>query len=269
MQNPLPPHEYSLFIKALYTFNLIKPQPPVTEQVKAPARGVTVEWGKYVANHVALCTDCHTPLDLNTGNFYEDSLFVGGGFMVGKPLGKVEEEKIDPIWAYGKNLTPDPETGIGNWTEEEFVTALKSGLSPDGKVRVATAMPYPYYTMWDETDLRATYKYLKTLQPVQRAVPPNIIHSKDITLGSGSARGKALFKAYCQPCHGENGTGGPATKVKLSEVAHSIDEKTLKEFISDGQINLWMPPFAKTLTTDQLDDVVAFIGSWDKSIATK
>lgn len=263
VKNPLAAHEYSFFTKALYTFGMIKPQPQVTEPVVAPPRGATVEWGKYLANHRALCTDCHTPFDQNTGTFFEDSLFVGGNFPIGQPLGKMAEEEIDPIWAYGPNLTPDSATGIGTWTEDDFVAVLKSGVGPDGRTRVATAMPYPYYKLWDEIDLRAMYRYLRTLEPVRKAVPPNIIYSKAIKEGSGVGRGKALFRSYCQPCHGVDGTGAPATKVTMSEVVHSIDDVMLKDFVRKGQMNLWMPAFGKTLTEDQLGDVLAFIRSWD------
>lgn len=45
----------------------------------------------------------------------------------------------------------------------------------------------------------------------------------------------------------------------LAEIANTIDDKTLKNFIADGQLNLRMPSFAKTLTSEQLDDVVAYI----------
>jgi mono/diheme cytochrome c family protein len=263
-RNPLPPHEYSFFVKALYAFGLIKPEPHVTEAVKAPPRGVTPEWGKYLANHVATCSDCHTSFDQGTGTFHNDSLFMGGNFRLGEPFGKAEEDKIDPIWAFGPNLTPDEETGLGKWTEDDFVRALKSGMGPDGKVRVATAMPYPYYKMWEEDDLRAVYRYLKTLTPTRRPTPPPFIYSKDITEGSGVPRGKALFKAYCKDCHGENGMGAPATKVKLGEVAHSIDNIIMKQFISEGQMNLFMPSFKNTLTSEQLDDVIAYIRTWEK-----
>lgn len=263
VKNQIPPQEYSFFIKALYAFGMIKPQPPVTEPVTAPPRGVTVEWGKYLANHVATCSDCHTGFDQNSGVFFEDSLFMGGNFRIDEPFGTVPEEKIEPIWAYGPNLTQDQETGIGKWTEEDFVTMLKSGMGPDGKVR-ATAMPYPFYKMWDDDDLRAMYQYFRTLKPVHKPTPPPIIYSKDITEGSGVPRGKALFKGYCRDCHGQEGMGGPATKVKLAEVAHSIDDKTMKQFIGDGQLNLFMPSFKKTLTPEQLDDVIAYIRTWEK-----
>ncbi|MGH2567123.1 MAG: cytochrome c [Bacteroidota bacterium] len=263
VRNPIPAHQYNFPIKALYAFKMIQPQPPITAPVQAPTRAVSVEWGKYLANHASTCTDCHSPLDVNTGQFYTDSLFMGGNFAIGEPFGSVPEERIDPIWAFGKNLTPDPETGIGNWTEEQFVMAVKAGMRPDGTVLVGSAMPYPYYALWEDDDVKAMYAYFRTLKPVRKTVPAYIVHSQEISSGSGVPRGKALFRAYCQNCHGENGTGAPATKTTMAELAPTIDDQVLKEFISNGQLNLYMPAFGKTLTADQLEDVVAFIRSWE------
>jgi mono/diheme cytochrome c family protein len=265
VKNPLPPHEYSFMTKALYAFGLIAPQPPVTEVIPTPAKEVSLERGKYLANHTTTCSDCHSPIDLNTGQFFADSLFVGGNFAISEPFGKVPEETINPIWAYGRNLTPDDETGIGKMTEEEFVTVMRSGMRPDSTVLVATEMPYPYFKLWDDDDLRAIYAYFKSMAPVHRTVPPKINYSKDATQGSGIPRGKALFTAYCRPCHGERGNGAPATKTKLAELAPSLDDNDLKEFIAEGQLNLWMPPFKKTFSPEELDDVVAFIRSWENN----
>ena len=73
------------------------------------------------------------------------------------------------------NLTPDPETGIGNWTEEDFIIAMKSGLYPDGKVAHWQAMPWDMHSNWSVDDMRAMYRYLKSLTPV-RQKPSNPIN---------------------------------------------------------------------------------------------
>ncbi|HEY4611997.1 MAG TPA: cytochrome c, partial [Bacteroidota bacterium] len=123
--------------------------------------------------------------------------------------------------------------------------------------------PYAVYGLWDEDDLRAIYMYLKTIPPLKRTVP--FVHKTErITQGSGIERGKDLYAIRCLLCHGENGTGAPSTTTKMAELAPSLNDKELKEFISAGQVSLRMPGFGTTLTDDELNDVTAFIRSWEK-----
>src|SRR5580700_11998651 len=89
--------------------------------------------GKYLVT-IAGCNDCHTP-----GYFFgkpDMARFLGGsdvGF------------EIPGVGAFpGRNITPDKETGIGNWTDEEIATALTTGKRPDGR-QLAPIMPYPSF----------------------------------------------------------------------------------------------------------------------------
>jgi hypothetical protein len=66
------------------------------------------------------------------------------------------------------NLTPDPETGIGSWSEEDFIVAMKSGLYPDGRVAHWQAMPWDMHSNWSLDDMRAMYRYLMSLKGVPR-----------------------------------------------------------------------------------------------------
>ena len=72
----------------------------------------------------------------------------------------------------GANITPDPETGIGAWSDEEFVRALREGKGRDGQL-LYPAMPYPYYTKLTESDALAIRAYLNTVKPVHNAVVSN------------------------------------------------------------------------------------------------
>ena len=65
------------------------------------------------------------------------------------------------------NITPDAATGIGNWSEEEFRNAVKSGISPGGK-RLYPAMPYPNYAKMSDQDVANLYAYMQSVEPVQR-----------------------------------------------------------------------------------------------------
>lgn len=120
----------------------------------APPRGPTPAYGRYLANHVALCGDCHTPRTglLSTPDL--DRRFAGqpdppGGFPA-KP----------------DNLTPDPATGIGNWTEEDFVRTLRTGINPRGDTLHAF-MPWRQFSRMTRDDLVAIYRYLRTLEPIR------------------------------------------------------------------------------------------------------
>jgi mono/diheme cytochrome c family protein len=67
------------------------------------------------------------------------------------------------------NLTPDKETGLGTWTEEQIVTALRSGIRPDGR-QLAPIMPYNDLASLTDQDAHAIAAYLKSLPPVRNAV---------------------------------------------------------------------------------------------------
>jgi mono/diheme cytochrome c family protein len=72
----------------------------------------------------------------------------------------------------GANITPDSETGIGAWSDELFVRALREGKGHDGQL-LYPAMPYPYYTKLTESDALAIRAYLNTVKPVRNAVVSN------------------------------------------------------------------------------------------------
>jgi len=68
------------------------------------------------------------------------------------------------------NLTPDKATGLGNWTEAQIVTALTTGVTPQGR-KLAPAMPYEAYKNLTKRDARAIVAYLQSLPPVSHQVP--------------------------------------------------------------------------------------------------
>lgn len=167
-----------------------------------------------------------------------------------------------PIVSYARNITPDVETGIGSWSEEQFITAVTTGVRPDGTV-LSAHMPYAYYKFWGEDELKAVFLYLKTVPARKRTVPPNEFDAR-MTTTHGSERGNLVFQSRCQVCHGENGGGAQPTTVKLAEVAVSLSDQELKEFIASGEMNLKMPPYGKTLKDDELNDLIAFMRTWEK-----
>src|SRR6266567_693383 len=73
---------------------------------------------------------------------------------------------------YSANITPERETGIGNWTSDQFYRALHKGIRADG-AHLYPALPYPYFTRMSRADSDALYAYLMTLKPVHKVTPSN------------------------------------------------------------------------------------------------
>jgi len=85
-----------------------------------------------------------------------------GGRAVPTPFGQI----------YSVNITPDPQTGIGRWTEQDFYRAMHSGIRKDGS-HLYPAFPYPWFTKVSRADVDAIYAYLATVKPVRQAPTPN------------------------------------------------------------------------------------------------
>ena len=112
-----------------------------------------IEQGRYLAA-AGDCEGCH-----NEPAGHE---LYAGGRPIETPFGVV----------VAANITPDRETGIGAWSDAEFVAALRDGRSPHGSL-LYPAMPYPYYTKLTEPDALAIRAYLNTVKPVSNHVVSN------------------------------------------------------------------------------------------------
>jgi mono/diheme cytochrome c family protein len=110
----------------------------------------TLERGRYLAT-AGNCVTCHS------GPHGQP---FAGGVAFHTPFGTI----------YSTNITPDTATGIGRWSETDFIRALREGVRADGR-RLFPAFPYPSFTKLSDGDAKALYRYLRTLTPV-RYVPP-------------------------------------------------------------------------------------------------
>lgn len=97
------------------------------------------------------CAECHT---------VAGGPPLAGGYPVPTPFGTV----------YGSNVTPDPQTGIGRWSEAAFARAMRQGISRDGAY-FYPAFPYPHFTLVSDQDIEAIYAFLMTRPPVHNTVP--------------------------------------------------------------------------------------------------
>lgn len=154
VRKSIPPHEFNVVGKMILAY-VLKPVGPKTEPPKvSPAREATVERGAYLANNVASCAGCHTKRNPLDGSFVAAKF--SGGMAMGVD-GKPDMMLVTP------NLTPDPKTGrIAAWTEEQFVGRFGVGMGVQG-----THMPWRQFQSMAPEDVRAIYRYLRTLTPVQ------------------------------------------------------------------------------------------------------
>lgn len=112
----------------------------------------SIKRGEYVAL-TSDCVACHQTKDRK-----ED---LSGGFAVETPFGTL----------YSSNITPDKETGIGNWTEQQFADAVLNGKGPNGPLY--PAMPYTSYVKMADQDIHDLWNYLQTVTPVKNKVVEN------------------------------------------------------------------------------------------------
>lgn len=112
----------------------------------------TVERGAYLAR-AGDCMSCHTA---------KGGQPFAGGLRLDTPFGYM----LTP------NITPDPDTGIGRWSEADFYRAMHEGVNKHGKDMYPT-MPYDFYTNVKRADIDAIYAYLRTVKPVRNAVHVN------------------------------------------------------------------------------------------------
>jgi mono/diheme cytochrome c family protein len=125
--------------------------------VAEPARDDPVVYGAYLAK-LGHCMQCHTPIGADGKRDFAHRLGAGG-------------LSVDISWGsrVAANITPDPETGIGGWTDEQVIAALSHGIDKDG-APLSSIMPWPYFQSMKPEDLKAIVAWLKTLKPVRNAV---------------------------------------------------------------------------------------------------
>jgi mono/diheme cytochrome c family protein len=159
-----PASEVNLWGKITLAY-FLEPYGPVETPRASIPPGPSVEYGRYLANTIGRCGSCHTPRNLKTGEY------LGPRFSGGLPF----DSRENPGTAYiTPNLTPDPATGhIVGWSEEEFLTRMKGGTTIDD-----SPMPWGSFGRMTEDDLRAIYRYLQSLEPVEHPVGP-IVQRKD------------------------------------------------------------------------------------------
>ena len=146
-----------------------------------------VQRGKYLVDAVAACGHCHTP---RMGAEYNMNMYLAG-HPAGQSYPRYNRSMmLQDIFiltsmqmtafsgpfgtSFATNLTPDKETGLGEWTEEMFIKAMRTGLHQgvEGNRKIFPPMPVKHYAQMNDEDLKAIWAYLKTIKPVKNEVNP-------------------------------------------------------------------------------------------------
>ena len=134
-------------------------RPKSAVSISAPPRGATAGYGAYVSQHVGRCAECHTPLTGIRSLPDKSRLFAG---MAHPP----KDFPAKPL-----NLTPDSATGIGRWSEGDFLQVIRTGKKLDG-ASLNPYMPWQQIRRMSDDDLRAIYRYLRTIPAVRNDQAP-------------------------------------------------------------------------------------------------
>jgi mono/diheme cytochrome c family protein len=224
--------------------------------------------GAYLAN-AADCVACHTDRE-HGGRPY------AGGRMIATPFGTF----------YSPNITPDPGTGIGRWSEAQFARALRDGMRPDG-ANLYPVFPYTSFTKIVDADAQAIWAYLSSLPPVRRrnrsdavAFPfswrPLLTIWKLLFFNRGPFRrnpnrsaaynrGAYLVTAlaHCGECHTpRNWLGASEPSRFLAGTAHGPDGKPVPNITPDREtgIGKWSEADIETLLFDGQKPDFDFVG---------
>jgi mono/diheme cytochrome c family protein len=155
----------------------------------APAKSKLVQRGEYLVKGGG-CGDCHTPLKMGAAGPEPDLAFMLAGHpaaMVLPPAPKLPDGPWQNVftatmtaWAgpwgttFTMNLTPDKETGLGAWTEQNFIDTVRAGRVLGKGRPILPPMPIPALQQFTDNDLRAIFAYLQTIPAVKNKVPDPI-----------------------------------------------------------------------------------------------
>jgi mono/diheme cytochrome c family protein len=176
-----------------------------------------VERGTYLMRAIVACGNCHTPKDPE-------------GEIPGMELaGMAPFFETPEFTANAPNITPDDETGIGTWSDEQIISAIREGKRPDGSI-IGPPMPITLYRSLSDRDVTAIVAYLRQIAPVRNTIPkskyriplppdygPPVGSVADVPSDDKLAYGAYLAGpvGHCIECHSPMGPHGPDIEKQL------------------------------------------------------
>jgi mono/diheme cytochrome c family protein len=132
---------------------------PPAKGLPAPPASNRVAYGRYIVTALAHCFECHSGPDANGSPDFDRRLGAGGFLITLAPGATVRTA----------NITPDPDTGIGKWSDADIRKALTEGVRPDGR-HLSPPMPYSFFKNMTDEDLNAVIAFVRTIPPIKNAV---------------------------------------------------------------------------------------------------
>jgi mono/diheme cytochrome c family protein len=132
--------------------------PPPAGHVTAPPKSDKVAYGAYISGPLAHCIECHTPQVRGQRDF--EHMLGAGGFPFDQPGGGV---------ILAPNITPDPETGIGKWTDDQIKKVITTGIHITGR-KMGVPMPFDHFAKMTAEDFDAVVTYLHSMKPIKHKV---------------------------------------------------------------------------------------------------
>jgi len=162
------------------------------QQKANKGKAALIEQGKHIVMAVGACNDCHTPKVFTPKGPELDMTRLLSGHPADQKLPEVPPGLIGPdkwgavtsndltAWAgpwgtsFTANLTPDVATGLGSWTEEMFMKALRTGKHMGEGRDILPPMPWQVYMQMTDKELKAVFAFLQSIKPIENAVPDPI-----------------------------------------------------------------------------------------------
>lgn len=162
--HPKPAYLTSFMGKAIMKLGLYKPLPYDGQPKTAPSPSDKVAYGRYLATEMYECAGCHSANfeTLDPINPEQSPGYFGGG-------NPIVDEEFNPFPS--ANLTPSKDHGIGNWTEEQFVTAVRTGVRPDQRL---LQHQMPRFARLSDEELSAIWAYLQTVPALETTVAAKV-----------------------------------------------------------------------------------------------
>jgi hypothetical protein len=157
-------------------------------EAKPPAKSALLRRGEYLVT-IGGCNDCHTPWKMGPNGPVNDTTRMLSGHPQDLAISAAPSQS--PPWttsasstftawagpwgvSFASNLTPDPETGLGKWTLQNFVEAMRSGRHMGRGRPILPPMPWPGIAKMTDDDLKATFTYLRSIPAISNRVPDPI-----------------------------------------------------------------------------------------------
>lgn len=224
-------------------------------QLNVKTSAEIVERGRYIANAVAVCMDCHSKRDWT---LFAGPLVPGTEGQGGEPFTK---DFGFPGNFYSKNITP---ASLASWSDGELYRVITTGVDKDGNA-LFPVMPYHNYGQLADSDIHAVIAYLRTLKPIKNEVPPrdidfpmnfiiNTIPKKNTPAPTVPAKGTLDYGRYmvtmaaCGDCH---------TKQEKGQAVPGMEYAGGFEFKMPGNMTI----YSSNITPDKKTG----LGSWTKA----